>query len=187
MSLDGFVADASDGGFEHLFAWCGNGDVEVPIAGSERSYRVSKASAGYVREMRDSPGAAVIGRRFFDLMGGWGGRHPMGVPIFVVTHEPPDGWPHAGFTFVTDGLGSAVEQAKAAAGDKVVGIGPGTVVAQALDAGLVDEVRVDLVPVLLGAGVRFVDALATAPIVLENPRVIEGDRVTHLIYRVRED
>lgn len=184
MSLDGFIADGANGGFEYLFEWCGNGDVEIPVRGQERAYRVSRASAGYVHEMIDSPGAAVIGRGFFDQMDGWGGRHPMGVPIFVVTHRPPMDWPHEGFTFVTDGLESAVKQAKAAAGDKIVGIGPGTVVAQALDAELVDEVRIDLVPVLFGSGVRLVDGLAKPPVLLEDPRVIEGDRVTHLIYKV---
>jgi dihydrofolate reductase len=106
----------------------------------------------------------------------------------VVTHTVPEGWPRddAPFTFVTDGIESAIEQAKALAGDKVVGVNGGTIASQCLDAGLLDEVWVDLVPVLLGGGVRFFDQLQGAPFELEGPvSVVEGSDVTHLRYRVR--
>lgn len=185
VSLDGFIAGPGESGFDHLFAWCGNGDVEVPVPGGEGGYRVSKASADYVREMVHGFGALVVGRRQFDVTNGWNGRHPSGVPVFVVTHAAPPDWPHDGFTFVTGGIEDAVNQAKAAAGTKHVGIGPGSVVGQALDAGLVDELRLDQVPVLFGDGVRLVGDLAAGTVLFGPPQVIEGDSVTHLSYPVR--
>ncbi|MGI5132668.1 dihydrofolate reductase family protein [Pseudonocardia sp. CA-107938] len=181
MSLDGFVAGAGETGFEHLFDWCGNGDVEIRVADVERTYRVSAASADHVLDMLDGTGAIVVGRRQYDVTNGWNGRHPSGAPVFVLTHRaPPE--PVPGFTFVTTGIVDAVERARAAAGDRDVGIGPGTVVGQALDAGLVDELRIDLVPVLLGDGVRLTGTLGKTPVVLGTPRVVEGRNVTHLSY-----
>jgi dihydrofolate reductase len=105
----------------------------------------------------------------------------------VVTHRPPADWgfPDAPFTFVTDGVASAVAQAQAYAGDKAISVNPGSVGGQALAAGLVDEVRVDLVPVVLGGGVRYFGDYAGSPLLLENPAVVQGDRVTHLHYRLR--
>ena len=100
----------------------------------------------------------------------------------------PDGWPRedAPFTFVTDGIESAIEQAKALAGDKVVGVNGGTIASQCLDARLLDEIWVDLVPVLLGGGTSFFDQLKNAPVELEGPiSVTEDIDVTHLRYRVR--
>jgi dihydrofolate reductase len=103
----------------------------------------------------------------------------------AVTHQPPTNWnfPDAPFTFVTDGLGSAVAQATAFAGDKDISVSPGPIGGQAIEAGLVDEVRVDLVPVVFGAGVRYSGDYAGPPLPLENPQVVQGDRVTHLHYR----
>ena len=96
----------------------------------------------------------------------------MGVPVFVLTHEPPADWRPDGssITFVTDGIESAVAQAKAAAGDKVVGVATPSVSRQCLDAGLLDAIHVNVVPVLLGAGVPFFSDLAHAPVELEDPR-----------------
>ena len=129
----------------------------------------------------------MIGRRLFDITNGWNGRPPVGEAVFVVTHQPPTDWdfPDAPFTFVTDGVRSAVAQAKAYAGDKNISVSPGDVGGQAVAAGLVDEVRVDLVPVVFGAGVRYFGDYAGSPLLLENPRVVQGDRVTHLHYRLR--
>jgi dihydrofolate reductase len=188
MSLDGFIVGSNESGFEHLFAWYGNGDVEVPTADPKRPFRVSEASADYVRSMAETLGALVVGRHQFDVTQGWGGAHPSGVPVFVVTHQAPGDWHHpdAPFTFVTEGgVEAAVEQAKAVAGDRVVGVGPGDVAGQALDAGLLDEVRIDLVPVLLGEGKRLLGDLANIPVTFGTPQVIQGKGVTHLIYRVR--
>jgi dihydrofolate reductase len=187
MSLDGFVADPSDQ-VGPLFDWYQNGDVEVPTAVPDRwTFRTSEASARYLRESMERTGALVTGRRLFDVAGGWGGTHPWGVPVFVVTHSVPEGWPRedAPFTFVTDGVERAVEQAKATAGDGWVGVAGPNVAQQCLNAGLLDEVHVDLVPVLLGRGVRFFDNLSNVPVALEGPTVIEGTGVTHLCYRVK--
>jgi dihydrofolate reductase len=186
MSLDGFVADTSDG-IGEVFAWFGSGDVELQAPASDFSFRVSEASAAELREAFENVGAVLTGRRTFDLAGGWGGQHPFGVPAFVVTHEVPDGWPlpDSAVSFVTDGIESAVEQAKAAAGDKMVGIGGASVAQQVLNAGLMDRLRINLVPVLLGEGVSFFGKLEDGAVQLENPRVVEGEGVTHLDYAIR--
>jgi dihydrofolate reductase len=186
MSLDGFIADPS-GGVGPLFDWYFNGDVEFTGADPDRVFRATQASADYTRAEWARVRATVIGRRLFDLTNGWEGRPPVGEAVFVVTHRPPAGWdfPDAPFTFVTDGVPSAVAQAKAFAGDRDVSVSAGNVGGQALAAGLVDEVSVDLVPAVLGAGVRFFGDYAGATLLLDNPRVVQGDRVTHLHYRLR--
>jgi dihydrofolate reductase len=186
MSLDGFIADPSDA-VGPLFDWYGNGDVEFTGADPDRVFHISAASAEYLREAWANIGAGVIGRRLFDITNGWNGRPPVGEAVFVVTHRPPADWdfPGAPFTFVTDGVASAVAQAKAYSPDKVVSVTPGNVGGQAVAAGLVDEVRVDLVPVVFGAGVRYFGDYAGSPLLLEDPRMVQGDRVTHLHYRLR--
>ena len=186
MSLDGFIADPSDA-VGPLFDWYGNGDVEFTGADPDRVFHISAASAEYLRQAWANAAAGVIGRRLFDITNGWNGRPPVGEAVFVVTHQPPTDWdfPDAPFTFVTDGVASAVAQAKAFAGDRVVSVSPGNVGGQAVAAGLVDEVRVDLVPVVFGAGVRYFGDYGGSPLLLENPRVVQGDRVTHLHYRLR--
>jgi dihydrofolate reductase len=188
MSLDGYISGPAETGFEHLFKWYGNGDVEVPTAQPDMTLRMSPASADHFRAIIDSTGTLIVGRKLFDATGGWGGRHPMDRPVVVVTHSVPEGWPRqdAPFTFVTDGIERAVEQAKALAGDKVVGVNGGTIASQCLNAGLLDEIWVDLVPVLLGGGTPFFDQLKAAPVELEGPTsVVQGTDVTHLRYRVR--
>jgi dihydrofolate reductase len=186
MSLDGYIADPSDG-VGPLFDWYGNGDVEFTGADPDRVFRVSEASAGYLRQAWANLATGVIGRRLFDLTNGWNGRPPVGEHVFVVTHRPPTDWPFpdAPFTFVTDGVASAVAQAKAMAGDRNVSVSPGDVGGQAVAAGLVDEVRVDLAPVVFGAGVRYFGDYAGSPLLLDDPRIVQGDRVTHLHYRLR--
>lgn len=185
MSLDGFVADPADG-VEHVFRWFGNGEVATPTAVEWATFMTSEASAKVLRDALAGVGALIAGRRLFDLTKGWGGTHPMGVPVFVVTHEEPADWPHpdAPFTFVTDGIESAVAQAKAAAGDKIVAVASPTIAQQCLNAGLLDGIQVDLVPVLLGSGIRFFDNL-DATVELTGPGVVEGSGVTHLSYRVQ--
>lgn len=187
MSLDGYIADPSDN-VGPLFDWYGNGDVEVTGADPDRVFRVSAASAAYLRGAWSNAGASVIGRRLFDLTNGWHGKPPVGEAVFVVTHRPPEDWdfPDAPFTFVTDGVARAVAQARELAGDRFVSVCPGNVGGQAFHAGLVDEVLVDLVPVVFGAGVRYFGDYAGSPLLLENPEIVQGDRVTHLRYRVRQ-
>jgi len=131
----------------------------------------------------------VCGRRLFDLTQGWGGHHPAGVPVFVVTHRVPDDWPHpdAPFTFVTDGVASAVAQARAVAGDRAVAVASADIARQCLDLRLLDGISVDLVPVLLGAGTPFFAGLQQAPVTLSTPTVVEGHGVTHLQFRVHRE
>jgi dihydrofolate reductase len=188
MSLDGYISGPGETGFEHLFKWYGNGDVVVPTTNPELTMHMSAVSAEHFRNIIDMTGALVVGRKLFDSMGGWGGNHPMGRPVVVLSHSVPDGWPRedAPFTFVTDGIESAIEQAKNLAGDKAVGVNGGTIARQCVDARLLDEIWVDLVPVLLGGGTPFFDELVSAPVELEGPTsVVEGTDVTHLRYRVR--
>jgi len=187
MSLDGYVADANDGVAE-VFDWYFSGDVEVPTASPSAgmTFQVSPPSAEHLRGLMAETGAMLTGRRTFEVAGGWDGQHPFDVPAFVVTHEVPDGWPRPGSTvqFVTDGIESAVAQAKSAAGSKSVGVHGAQTIQQCLDAGLLDEIHIDLAAVLLGTGVRLFDNLATSPVVLGNPTVIAGVGVTHLRYPV---
>jgi len=194
MSLDGFIADPS-GEVGPLFDWYFNGDVEFPTAAGRWVFKTSEASAKHLREIWNSAGALVVGRGEFDKTRAWGGLHPLGVPVFVLTHRSPAEWPFpetppaddAPFTFVTDGIESAIAQARSTAGGKVVGVNPGSIAGQTLNAGLLDEVWVELVPVLLGDGIRFFGDMAEPPVLFENPRVTEGDAVTHLIYTIKRE
>src|SRR5262245_25939534 len=118
MSLDGYLADIDDGGPE-VFDWYFTSvDVEMPTGGSG-----PMTGAEHLRDLRSRLGAMLTGRRTFDEAQGWGGNHPFG-PAFVLTHHIPAGWPRPNSTvhFVTDGLGSAVTQAKTAAAGKSVGV-----------------------------------------------------------------
>ena len=185
MSLDGFVAETNDNANE-LFGWYFGGDVEVPTPKPGFSFRAPEPSARVLRDGIESIGALIGGRRYFDLAEGWGGNHPMAVPTLIVSHSVPDGWPRpdSNIQFVTDGLESAVAQAKAAAGDKFVGVASPNVIQQLLNAGQIDVIHVNLVPVLLGAGVPFFANLADTPVRLADPEIIESKGVTHLTYNV---
>ena len=110
----------------------------------------------------------------------------MGVPTFVVTHTVLQEWDYEGspFTFVTEGVESAVEQARAVAGDKDVAVGAASIAQQCIRSGLLDEIHIDLVPVLLGDGVRLFDHLGAGPIELERTEVVEAPGVTHLTFRI---
>jgi dihydrofolate reductase len=187
MSLDGYVADANDGVAE-VFDWYFSGDVEIPmpIPTPDFTFRVSRPSADHLRGLMAEIGAMLTGRRTFERAEGWGGRHPWDIPAFVVTHQVPDGWPRPDSTveFVTDGIESAVARAKSAAGPKAVGVHGAETIQQLLEAGLLDEIHIDLAAVLLGSGVRLFDNLANTPAVLGNPSVVAGVGVTHLRYPV---
>jgi dihydrofolate reductase len=188
MSLDGFVADRNDGVAEVFDWYMSSGDVEFHTGGSDpMTFRVSPPSAVHLRGLWSELGAVLTGRRTFEVAGGWGGNHAWG-PAFVVTHQIPDGWPRPDSTvhFVTDGIESAVKQAKAAAGPKAVGVHGADTIQQLLNGGLLDEIHVDIAAVLLGSGVRLFDHLAATPAVLGNPTVIAGAGVTHLRYPVRK-
>ncbi|MFI0485605.1 dihydrofolate reductase family protein [Actinomadura sp. 9N215] len=185
MSLDGFIAEPDDQ-IGELFEWYGGGDVEVESANEDISLRVDEASAGVLRELTENCGALISGRRLFDITDGWGDNHPVGAPVVVVTHRPPEDaakkWPRT--TFV-DGVEAAVAQAKQIAGDQDVTIASTTITQQALSLGLVDEVCVSLVPVLFGEGIPYFGKLEQGHQLLEDPIVVQGHRAVHLRYPVR--
>lgn len=185
VSLDGFVA-GPHGEVDQLFRWYSSGDVEVPFQGTDMVFRMSRASAEHFHAVANRIGAMITGRDNFDVSGAWGGRPPLGVQHFVMTHRVPQEWvrPGSPFTFVTDGVEGAVAQAKRRAGDKDVAVSTASVMQQCLRAGLLDEIHLDLVPVLLGTGIRLFDHLGDRPADLEILGVVEGDGVTHLVHRV---
>jgi dihydrofolate reductase len=195
MSLDGFIAGPNDNpenglgdGGDRLFKWYSTGDTDFPLPGTDMVFKVSRASADFLRESWSMMGASVTGRRTFEIAHGWGGNPPGGpnARYFVVTHTTPQEWvkPGSPFTFVTDGIESAIEKAKRAAGDKNVDLMGASIVQQAIKAGLVDEIQVDLAPVLLGGGVHLFNYLGIGPIDLEPIKMVEGVDVTHLRYRI---
>ena len=193
MSLDGFITGPND-------------SVEFPLGvGGERlhqwvyglqSWRERHGSRGGARnidsdildESLRNTGAFVIGRRMFDFgEGPWGDNPPFHLPVFVVTHDARASLVKEGgttFTFVTGGIESALEQARAAAGDKDVSVSGGAnVIQQLVTAGLLDEIQLHIAPVLLGDGRRLFDGFDTGTIELERLRVVDSPSVTHLQYR----
>jgi dihydrofolate reductase len=188
MSLDGYVADLDDGVAEVFDWYFSSGNVEFHTGGSDpMTFKISEPSAQHLRALVSGLGAMLTGRRTFEVAHGWGGNHAWG-PAFVLTHHIPAGWPRPNSTvhFVTNGLESAVTQAKAAAAGKSVGVHGADTIQQCLNAGLLDEIHVDIAAVLLGSGVRLFDQLARTPAELGNPKVIAGVGVTHLRYPVRK-
>ena len=186
MSLDGFIAAPDDNPGE-LFDWYQAGDVTVEHADSElESFHVDRASADVLQDLLRTAGSLVAGRHLFDITGGWNDHHPTGAKVVVVTHDPPadaaDRWPRT--TFVA-GVEEAVAKAKELAGDADVSIASPTIIQQALDLGLVDEIAVSLVPVLFGEGKTYFGRLADGHLMLEDPDVVQGRRSVHLRFRVR--
>lgn len=179
MSLDGYIAGPTDEGTA-LHGWYSAGDTDLP------PFKVSKASADLLRGAFASAGALVTGRRTFDVSEAWGGHPPLGVPCFVLTHRAPQEWVKKGspFTFVADGIESAVAQAKVVAGNKNVIVGTASTLQQCLNARLLDEIHIDLVPVVLGGGTRLFDQLKSAPVHLELLGAVQGTGVTHVSFRV---
>lgn len=189
MSLDGYVAK-QDNSIGRLFDWLQNGEVAIPTPAGDFDVHLTPPSAEHWRRWVSSLGALVCGRTLFDVAEGWQGRHTLDVPVVVVTHRVPTAWvdahPDAPFSFVTDGVEAAIARAQELAGDRVVAVAGGTIARQCLDRGLLDEVAVDLVPVVMGAGNRpFFGELSSEDVLLGNPTVcIRGDRVTHLVFPV---
>jgi dihydrofolate reductase len=186
MSLDGFVADPHDGVGE-LFGWYDAGSVTVPSADERWSFRVDERSAEMLRDVLATTGALVCGRRLFDHTNGWGDSHPVGAPVVVVTHHPPeDAGKWKTITFAS-GVEPGIAAARQIAGDKDVSIASASIAQQALDLGLVDRVNISLVPVLMGEGIPYFANLAHAPHRFDDPVIIPGSRATHLSYTVRRD
>ena len=193
MSLDGFIAGPNDGpelglgeGGERLHEWVfGLASWREPhgLAGGETN-RDSEILDEAFRDI----GAVVLGRRMYENAKGWGDNPPFHLPVFVLTHEAREPMTKEGgttFTFVSDGIESALEQAKAAAGEKAVSIAGGAnTIQQYLNAGDVDEIQIHLVPLMLGGGIRLFDQVDPERVELEATRVVESPSVTHLKYRV---
>lgn len=204
MSLDGFVAGPNDnpdnelgGGGNALFKWYFGGDTEISVGSGSPMLKVSPQSAKVLTEAMAAYGAGVWGRRTFDFAKAWGGHppgkvanawggHPSGGRAFIVTHRIPQQWVYEGspFIFVTDGVESAIRHAKQAAGDKDVVVATASILQQCLNLGLMDEIHIDLAPMLLGRGVRLFDHLTIQPTQLERMRVVDAPGVTHLAFRV---
>jgi dihydrofolate reductase len=188
MSLDGFIAGPDNTGFDRLFTWYQDGDVEVQTAVEGWVQKLRPENAAYWRSIMDATGCLVVGRKLFDFTNAWDGTHPVGTPVVVLTHNPPDDYPRGATQYhFVEGIEAGIAKAQELAGDKVVGLNGGEVASQALDAGLLDEIHVSLVPVLLGAGRPFFSGLATAPVDLEGPEIMATTpSVTHLRYVVRK-
>lgn len=186
MSLDGFIAGPGDD-VQHLFAWMFQGNTDVKIQIGEEDMDLKVAAEDTDRWEAPEMGAIVSGRRMFDVASAWGGKHPMNVPVVVLTHTIPQEWVKEGspFTFVTEGgIEAAIEKAREIAGDKGIGVGGADITRQCLKAGLLDEIGIDLVPVLLGSGVPLFEELGIEPIQLECTSVSQAPGVTHLRFRV---
>ena len=202
MSLDGFVAGPNQSeenplgeGGEELHEWVIALEAWRKPHGQEGGE--VNASTKVVEESLENVGATVMGRNMFGGQGEWGDEPwdgwwgddpPFHHPVFVVTHHAREPLPKEGgttFTFVSDGIESALDQAREAAGGKDVALGGGADVArQYLRAGLIDEMQIHLVPVLLGGGASLLDELDGAGVRLEQVRAIEAPGVTHLTYRL---
>jgi dihydrofolate reductase len=195
MSLDGFIAP------ESLSELMGRQWVELQRwILPTRFFRENLKLGGggeegrdndIVRETFERTGASVMGKRLFDAGEQmWPEEAPFHTPVFVVTHEKRDPWERPGgttFSFVTDGVESALDRARKAAGDRDVRIaGGGVTILQYLNAGLVDEFTIALSPVLFGSGIRLFEGVDAARVVLEPVRAEPTQRVTHLTYAVRE-
>lgn len=194
MSLDGYIAGPNDGidlplgrGGERLHQWV------YDLASWRERHGIAGGKTGtdsdVVEESVRKAGAVLMGRRMFDLgVGPWGDNPPFHMPVFVVTHKPRETIVNEGgttFTFVTDGIESALAQARAAAGDKDVSVAGGAaIIQQLLSAGLLDEIQIHVVPVLLGDGRRLFEPNSVGQIELQPVRVIPSAAVTHLTYSV---
>jgi dihydrofolate reductase len=182
VTLDGFVG-RPNGDDPGLHDWVFGGNVPLTIGGFT-FHLTSVSSAEFFRELIDHAGAVIVGNGSFK---GMGEDALFQLPTFVLTHEARPALTNDGVTvtFVCDGIECALEQAQAAAGDKAVYIfGGASTVQQYLQAGLLDELQITVVPMLIGDGIRLFDDLGAQPIELENTQVIPGVDVTHLKYRV---
>jgi dihydrofolate reductase len=193
MSLDGFITGPNPGrgqglgeGGEALHEWAFGLRAFNEIHGREGGE--TGAEDDLLQEGFDQAGAHLMGRSMFDIAEpAWGDDPPFHANVFVLTHEEREPLPKPGgttFTFVSDGIESALEQARAAAGEKDVGIAGGaSVIRQYLAAGLVDEMQVHVTPLLLGSGTPLFDE-STAGVRLERTRVVDGPGAVHLRFRV---
>jgi dihydrofolate reductase len=189
VSVDGYIAYPDDT-VGPLFDWYGNGDVTVQ-ANEKWAFHVSRASADYVKPFWDAIKVTVIGRHLFDTTDGWAGVPAAGDELVVVTHRPlPEEWltrfPNAPF-HIADSVEAGIALAKEIAGNGLVCVTAGDVGGQAFSAGLVDEVAMDVVPVVMGEGIRFFGTHAGTVLLDDPDMMVQGDRVLHLHYTVNRD
>jgi dihydrofolate reductase len=186
MSVDGFIAGPDDG-MEHGLGIDGERLHDSLSAGGvdPRSHRPVDGPNAIVFDEAMATGAVIVGRRTFDIAGQWGGDHHDGVPIFVMTHAAPDEPAPGHARYVTDGIESCVAQAKAAAGGRDILLHGAALAQEFLRAGLLDEMSLQVVPVLLGQGRRLFDNMPPEHIELELLRELEGPGALSLRYRVR--
>ncbi|MGH2867047.1 MAG: dihydrofolate reductase family protein [Solirubrobacteraceae bacterium] len=184
-SLDGFIAGPEgDAVAVGLHGWLAAGDTPSRI---NPSFKMSRPSAEFFDEGVGGTGAVIAGRRTYDVAEAWGGRGPIpGSPLFVMTHRVPEVVPPGDppYTFVTNGIETAVDQARVAADGKNVHLMGASIVQQSIRARLLDELVISLVPVVLGRGVRLLDRLDSDEIELKLVRVVDAPDVTHLTYKV---
>jgi dihydrofolate reductase len=180
MSLDGYIVGQNDDA-SLLHSWYFSGDTEMPGT----PFKIAKSSMELMTEAASSVGAMVTGKKTFNVSNAWDGYPPLGVHHFVLTHNPVPEWQKNGspFTFVTNGVKQAIEMAKAKAGEKDVCISSASILQQALKENLVDEMHIDLVPILLGNGTPLFEK-TLEPVKLDLFRAISGTGVVHLVFRI---
>jgi dihydrofolate reductase len=185
MSLDGFIADPDDG-TEQVFKWYSAGGTDAEVMAGDHAFGLTREAAELIQEAGRRAGVLVTARRTFDIAHAWGGKHPMDVPMVVVTHQVPQEWVNregSPFTFVTDGVPKAIDVAREIAGGKDVVVGAPSITQQCLQLGLLDAIHIDLVPVVLGRGIRLFDHL-TRPVELLITEASGNPHVTHITYQV---
>ena len=186
MSLDGYVADPQDD-VTQVFKWYFAGNTEGEVRTGDRTFKMTAEGAEYIESAGRGAGVLVSARRTFDIAKAWGGKHPMDVPVVVVTHTVPPEWADrkgSPFTFVTDGIESAIQTARDIAGEKDVVVGAPSVTQQCLQLGLLDEIHIDFAPVILGRGIRLFDDKLLGAVELELVDASGTPQVVHLTYRV---
>lgn len=188
MSLDGFIARKNDE-MGPLFDWMTKGQQDYAVTSGQHDIdmKLADASVEMFEDAIATTGALFCGRRLFDITGGWGGRHPLNVPIVVLTHNPPQEWLEkegSPFTFVTEGFEAGLAKAQKLAGDKKVAIASTTVAQECLNRGLMDEIHIDLVHVLIGEGKRLFDNLNISDTDLQLVAAKNAPGVTHMTFKV---
>ncbi|WP_040979433.1 dihydrofolate reductase family protein [Oceanobacillus jeddahense] len=191
MSLDGFIAGTNDNPSQPLGdqgdilqAWMFSGEE---ISEINSFFKLSSTDKNIFDSAAQETGAMLVGKRTYDIVGGWGGSHPLeNIPVFVLTHHTPEDPPKGAtpFIFITDGVEQAVRQAKEAAGTKNVSVGTASVAEQCIARGLLDELDLHIAPVLLGKGIRLFDHIGKQSIKLKSTKVMEGTGVIHVKYDI---
>ncbi|QTM98242.1 dihydrofolate reductase [Sediminibacillus dalangtanensis] len=191
MSLDGFIAGSNDSqqsplgdDGDILHAWMFSGDKTSEV---NPFFKLSQIDRNVFDLAAKKTGAMIVGRRTYDIVKGWGGSHPLKkVPVFVLTNKIPKEYPKGStpFTFITEGIEQAVEQAKRSAGTKDVSIGTASIAQQCIQTGLLEAMDLHIAPVLLGKGVRLFDEIGQVTVRLKSTQVLEGTGVVHVKYDI---